>query len=141
MEHDELRAASRWSVPQRDDVRFLIDGVDARTYASQGQQRTAVLVLKLAELEFLRAGDGRIPGVAVGRRIVGIGRGPPGLFCWRRSRNNVQTFITTAHAEPLPTALMGRARVFQVHQGNRHARLNISRESRPRSAYRGKNGE
>ena len=43
MERDELRRGVSLVGPQRDDVRFLIDGVDARTFASQGQQRTAVL--------------------------------------------------------------------------------------------------
>ncbi len=37
--------------PHRDDVRILIDGQDARGYASQGQARTAALSLKLAEVE------------------------------------------------------------------------------------------
>ena len=38
----------------RDDIMIQIDGVDARLYASQGQQRTAVLALKLAEIELMR---------------------------------------------------------------------------------------
>jgi DNA replication and repair protein RecF len=37
--------------PHRDDVVFQLNGYPARTYASQGQQRTLVLALKLAELE------------------------------------------------------------------------------------------
>jgi len=39
--------------PHRDDIGFWIDERDARQYASQGQQRTAVLALKLAELQFM----------------------------------------------------------------------------------------
>lgn len=39
--------------PHRDDVGFWISERDARLYASQGQQRTAVLALKLAELQFM----------------------------------------------------------------------------------------
>ena len=36
--------------PHRDDVRFLIAGRDARTFGSQGQQRSVVLALKMAEV-------------------------------------------------------------------------------------------
>lgn len=36
--------------PHRDDVEFRIDGRDARTFASQGQQRTLALVWKMAEV-------------------------------------------------------------------------------------------
>ncbi len=40
--------------PHRDDLQILIDGMDAGTYASRGQTRTAVLAMKLAEAQFLR---------------------------------------------------------------------------------------
>ena len=40
--------------PHRDDVHILLDGKPARLYASQGQQRSIVLSLKLAELELIR---------------------------------------------------------------------------------------
>lgn len=39
--------------PHRDDIGFWVSDRDARLYASQGQQRTAVLALKLAELQFM----------------------------------------------------------------------------------------
>lgn len=40
--------------PHRDDISFSINGEDAKRYGSQGQQRTAALSLKLAELELVR---------------------------------------------------------------------------------------
>ena len=40
--------------PHRDDIRFFIGGEDIKRYGSQGQQRTAALSLKLAELELVR---------------------------------------------------------------------------------------
>ncbi len=45
--------------PHRDDVKIMIDGVDARGFCSQGQARTAALSMKLAELEIFtrRAGE------------------------------------------------------------------------------------
>ena len=39
--------------PHRDDISYFINSVDAKKYASQGQQRTIVLSLKLAELELI----------------------------------------------------------------------------------------
>lgn len=41
--------------PHRDDLRFFINGEDVRKFGSQGQQRTAALSLKLAEIEFVKA--------------------------------------------------------------------------------------
>ena len=47
--------------PHRDDIKILIDGADARGYASQGQARTAALSLKLAETEIFRTLAGETP--------------------------------------------------------------------------------
>ena len=46
---------------QRDDLFFLVNGYAARTFASQGQQRSLVLALKLAEGEISREQTGAAP--------------------------------------------------------------------------------
>jgi len=45
----------------KDDIRLTIDGADVRAYGSQGQQRTAILALKLAELEIFAENIGEYP--------------------------------------------------------------------------------
>ena len=50
----DLKNASTMTGPQRDDLGIYIDGKDVRTFGSQGQQRTAALTLKLAEIELVR---------------------------------------------------------------------------------------
>lgn len=47
--------------PHRDDLEVLINGRDVRQFASQGQQRSAVLALLLAKTELLRAQTGKTP--------------------------------------------------------------------------------
>lgn len=47
--------------PQRDDLAIAADGVDLRSYGSQGQQRSAALSLKLAEMELLKQESGEYP--------------------------------------------------------------------------------
>src|SRR5207302_3053882 len=49
--------------PHRDDFTFVLDGVDLNTYGSRGQQRLAVLALKLAEADWMRATLGDLPVV------------------------------------------------------------------------------
>lgn len=41
--------------PHRDDLDFILNGLSAKTYASQGQQRSLVLALKMAELEIIES--------------------------------------------------------------------------------------
>ncbi|MFL5756760.1 MAG: DNA replication/repair protein RecF, partial [Chloroflexota bacterium] len=47
--------------PHRDDIVFEMAGRDLAAFASRGQQRTAILAFKLAELDVLTALDGRPP--------------------------------------------------------------------------------
>ena len=47
--------------PHRDDLRFFSDAIDLKKFGSQGQQRTAVLSLKLSELEFIKSEVGEYP--------------------------------------------------------------------------------
>lgn len=47
--------------PHRDDLKFVINGVDIRKYGSQGQQRTAALSVKLAEIALVEQVTGDVP--------------------------------------------------------------------------------
>ncbi len=47
--------------PHRDDIKVLINGIDVKSFCSQGQQRTAALSLKLAELEIIKEQTGDMP--------------------------------------------------------------------------------
>ncbi len=47
--------------PQKDDVEILLDQKDVRSYGSEGQQRTCVGSLKLAEWHFLKEMVGEVP--------------------------------------------------------------------------------
>lgn len=50
----DLKYQSTQVGPHRDDICFLINDIDVRKYGSQGQQRTAALSLKLAEIELVK---------------------------------------------------------------------------------------
>lgn len=47
--------------PHRDDIKIAANGVDIRSFGSQGQQRSAVLSLKLAEIELFKENTGETP--------------------------------------------------------------------------------
>lgn len=49
----DIRIMSTSLGPHRDDISFLVNGMDIRKYGSQGQQRTAALSLKLAEIKLV----------------------------------------------------------------------------------------
>jgi DNA replication and repair protein RecF len=47
--------------PHRDDMHFLVDGIDMNLYGSRGQQRTTALTLKLAEVDLMNRVTGEAP--------------------------------------------------------------------------------
>lgn len=51
----DLKYQSTQTGPHRDDICFYINGIDVRKFGSQGQQRTAALSLKLAEIELVKS--------------------------------------------------------------------------------------
>ena len=50
----DMRQKSTTVGPHRDDISFVVNGVDIRRFGSQGQQRTAALSVKLAEIELVK---------------------------------------------------------------------------------------
>ncbi len=58
---EDIRRATTTVGPHRDDVKLLLGDREARTFGSQGQQRTIVLALKLAELDVVLAERGEAP--------------------------------------------------------------------------------
>lgn len=57
----DIRLGFTGSGPHRDDIDIAIDGADAKTFASQGQMRTAALAVKLAEVGIFKELSGEYP--------------------------------------------------------------------------------
>ena len=83
--------------PHRDDIEVLINGVDAKSFASQGQQRTAALSLKLAEVQIFKEISGEYP-------VLILDDVMSELDLPRRKKllqrvHGIQTLLTCTHAE------------------------------------------
>lgn len=57
----DLRRGSTHKGPHRDDLLFHINGAEVKTYSSQGQQRTALLSLKISELKYVESETDELP--------------------------------------------------------------------------------
>ena len=58
--HDILRGSTSIG-PHRDDWRFLIDGRNLSSYGSRGQQRSAILALKMTQIDWMTVVTGESP--------------------------------------------------------------------------------
>jgi DNA replication and repair protein RecF len=58
---EDIRRGVTGLGPHRDELRFLANGIDLSDYGSRGQVRTALLALKLAEVEWMKVRTGQWP--------------------------------------------------------------------------------
>ena len=84
--------------PHRDDLRISIGDQDARAFGSQGQQRTAVLAMKLAELEGLTRVRGESPILLLDDVFSELDETRRRLLV--RYCDGIQTFITCTGSDP-----------------------------------------
>lgn len=99
--------------PHRDDLKISIGGIDARLYGSQGQQRSAVLALKLAEAAVLKETIGESPVLLLDDVMSELDR-----FRQNYILNNIggcQVFITCC--DPTGLNCLEDGGIFKVSRG------------------------
>ncbi|MHB1340671.1 MAG: DNA replication/repair protein RecF [Coriobacteriia bacterium] len=102
--------------PHRDDIAFLVNAREARTYASQGQQRTIALAWKLAEVGVVEDVSGTEPVLLLDDVMSELDedrrRALTGLV-----QKKVQTFITTTNTGYFDPELLLSALIVEVGGG------------------------
>lgn len=83
--------------PHRDDVAVKIAGLDARAFGSQGQKRSAVIAMKLAEAELLGKETGEMPVIFLDDVLSELDAGRRGYLLNQIDR--FQVFITCCESE------------------------------------------
>ena len=89
---EDIRTGSTGVGPHRDDLDIRINGISARSFASQGQQRSAVLSLKLAACEMIRDTAGSHPVALPDDAMGGLDRSRRACLLGRMEGR--QVFIT-----------------------------------------------
>jgi DNA replication and repair protein RecF len=103
--------------PHRDDLAFELDGRELAGYASRGQQRTAILAFKLAELDILTALDGRPPLLLLDDVFSELDPDRRAHLV-RRIAALPQAFVTTTTPDDLDPELRAHATGWQVIPGD-----------------------
>ncbi|MBQ2991953.1 MAG: DNA replication/repair protein RecF [Clostridia bacterium] len=110
---EDLRRMTTTVGIHRDDMGVSINGKDARHFASQGQQRSAVLSLKLAQLEMAAEETGEAPILMLDDVMSELDPGRRRQLIERIDR--VQTFVTCTDVSDLAGARQGA--VYHVENG------------------------
>lgn len=102
--------------PHRDDVQFLANGVDLNVYGSRGQQRTAALSLKLAEVSWVCQETGEMPVLLLDDLVSELDPHRRRYLLDTLARAQ-QVLVTTTDTYGFPEAFMAEATLFQVEAG------------------------
>ena len=97
--------------PHRDDILFSIQDIDIRKYGSQGQQRTAALSLKLAEIEVMKQAVGENPVLLLDDVLSELDRNRQNYLL--DSIQDIQTIITCTGLEEF---IQERLKINQVYK-------------------------
>lgn len=102
--------------PHRDELRLLSNGIDLGNYGSRGQVRTALLALKLAEVNWIKKNTGEWPVLLLDEILAE-------LDTQRRAdlqnflSEYEQTMLTTTDLSLFEPAFVEQGTVWQVEQG------------------------
>lgn len=102
--------------PHRDDLSLSINGIEAKTFGSQGQQRTVTLSLKLSQLELWNKEYGEYPVLLLDDVLFELDRNRQSMLL-DKVLNRVQTFITTSFTGGIEETIRGAGTLWQVHAG------------------------
>lgn len=109
----DLRTGYTGAGPHRDDLQITVDGLSARTYGSQGQQRSIVLAMKLAEADILLEKTGERPVILLDDVMSELDTGRRDYLL--NHLEGRQVFITCCDPETL--RLMACGKSFFVEEG------------------------
>lgn len=102
--------------PHRDDLEFVVNGINMLRYGSRGQQRTTALAVKLAELSFMRDNTGDEPILLlddVFSELDHLRRD----YLLNQVRHYQQVFLTTTDLSGLPTEILQQAHMYHIVDG------------------------
>ena len=105
--------------PHRDELRFLANGVDLEDYGSRGQVRTALLAVKLAEVNWMKERTGEWPVILLDEVMAE-------LDLQRRvdlldyTSEGEQVLFTATDAKMFSPDFVEKSEVWKVENGNLH---------------------
>jgi len=113
--HIDMRRGSTHKGPHRDDILFFINDTEVKTYSSQGQQRTALLSLKISELKYIEDETEELPILLLDDVFSELdNERQKYLVDFIR---DIQTIITCTDVEYMEKLKLGDSRIYKVADG------------------------
>jgi DNA replication and repair protein RecF len=116
LQNEEIRRGVTTIGPHRDDLRFFSNDLDLSIYGSRGQIRTAIMTLKLAEMNWLEEKTGETPVLLLDETLAELDN-------QRRQKlmhvldNNSQSIMTTTDLHLFDNSFIRRNKIWHIHEG------------------------
>ena len=114
---EEIRRCQACIGPHRDDIVFYINKNEAVKFASQGQQRTVVLALKLSELDLITQKTGEAPILLLDDVLAELDDIRQN-YLLKSINQNVQTIITSVDTILFEDEFLKDVEIYKVENGN-----------------------
>jgi DNA replication and repair protein RecF len=101
--------------PHRDDFSIDINGIDARIFGSQGQQRTSVLTIKFGALAIIKELTGEYPVLLLDDVLSELDTKRQEYIL--SSIKDIQTLITCTGINDIRKHLSSKSKIFEVMSG------------------------
>lgn len=101
--------------PHRDDLAIYLNDIDAKSFGSQGQQRTSILTMKFASLEIIKEITGEYPVLLLDDVLSELDINRKSYIL--KSIKDIQTIITCTGTEYIEESLYDNYKVFKVIDG------------------------
>ena len=115
-QREEIQRGVTLVGPQRDELRFFVNGYDLGLYGSRGQARTAVMAIKLAELGWMRSVTGEWPVLLLDEFIAELDT-ERRAYLLERIDGATQCLLTTTEPDIFTKDFLNKAAVLKVHAG------------------------
>lgn len=113
----EIRVGSSLIGPHKDDIEFYLNDLNLKNYGSQGQQRLAVLTVKLAEIEILKKHNLETPILLLDDVFSELDDEKKNRLLKYISKD-IQTIITTTDLKNIDKKIKKKSKLFEIENGN-----------------------
>ena len=117
---EERRRGTTLVGPHRDDIEFLLNDKPLKHFGSQGQQRSYILALKMAEIEYIQRKFGSPPILLLDDMTSELDRERNQNLMDFLKKREMQVFITTTNLQNIMLEGIENKRTFLVKEGRVH---------------------
>lgn len=116
IKQEEIKKAQCLIGAHRDDIDFYINDIDSKKFASQGQQRTIVLALKLAELQILKEKINETPLLLLDDVLAELDSNRQN-YLLNAIEDDIQMIITSVDTLAFEEKFLENVDIIKINQG------------------------